>query len=46
MKDELRNELEEVLMNEKIEVTSLEEVEEMITPVCGCGCQSSGCGCK
>ena len=41
MKDELRNELEEVLMNEKIE-----EVEEMITPACGCGCQSSGCGCK
>lgn len=45
MKDELRNELEEVLVNEKIDVSSLEEVEEMITPVCGCGCQDSGCGC-
>ena len=45
MKNELKNELEEVLRNEKINVEDLEEVEEMITPVCGCGCQSSGCSC-
>ena len=46
MKNELKNELEGVLMNEKIDVNSIEEVEEMITPACGCGCQGSGCSCK
>ncbi len=37
-------ELKELLQNE-IDLTELEEVEEMVAPACGCGCTNTGMGC-
>ncbi len=37
-------ELKELLQNE-IDLTELEEVEEMVAPACGCGCTDGGMGC-
>lgn len=36
--NEIRNELEEVMKNNKVELENIEEIEDMIAPICGCGC--------
>lgn len=38
---ELRNELEEVMNNNKVNFEDIQEMEEIIAPACGCGCGSS-----
>lgn len=36
--EKLLNELEEVIKNNKVDMESIEEIEDMIAPACGCGC--------
>lgn len=38
----LEDELKDILDNNKVDISELEEIEEMIAPVCGCGCASGG----
>ncbi len=38
------DELKKMLENE-VDLTELEEVEEMVAPACGCGCTNTGMGC-
>lgn len=33
------------LLENKVDLVELEEVEEMIAPACGCGCTDGGMGC-
>lgn len=40
--NELRNELENVILNNEVQLEKIEELEEMIAAGCGCGC-GSGC---
>ena len=35
----------EMLENSKVDFSDLEEIEEMIAPACGCGCNDKGMGC-
>ncbi len=34
----LEDELKDILQNNQIDTSELEELEEMIAPTCGCGC--------
>jgi len=42
MKDEMLKELKATLVDQELNYAQLEELEEMVTPVSGCGCASGG----